>query len=112
MIAALKGSGFDTKVRKSPRPHQKEAIDAALHYFELNSRGQLISPCGSGKTLMALWITEALSPQRALIMVPSLALVAQTLKEWAEYTTHEPFKYLALCSDQTVSAGRSERGLQ
>ena len=63
MIDALKGSGFDIKARKSPRPHQKEAIDAALQYFESTSRGQTILPCGSGKTLMALWITEARSPK-------------------------------------------------
>lgn len=87
-----------------PRPHQKEAVDAALKYFSTNDRGQLIQPCGTGKTLTALWIAEAMQRPEFLILyqVPSLALIAQTLKEWRENTLFEPFDYLCLCSDKSV----------
>jgi predicted helicase len=68
---------------KTPKPTQQAAIDAALSYFKDNNRGQLILPCGTGKTLTAMWIAEQLGGSRILVMVPSLSLMSQTLREWA-----------------------------
>ena len=44
-----------------PRPYQEQAIAAASkHYIEANaSRGRLIMPCGTGKSLTAYWIAQA-----------------------------------------------------
>ena len=64
-------------------------------------RGQIIMPCGSGKTLVALWISEALSSKRTLVLVPSLSLLAQTLREWTAHA-QTPFVYLPVCSDESV----------
>lgn len=91
--------------RRTPHETQKEAIDAALNHFKVNTRGQMILPCGTGKTLTAMWIAEQLGGGRILIMVPSLALLSQTLKEWAENTSFKDFHYLCLCSDTTVDLG-------
>ncbi|MEF9476059.1 MAG: hypothetical protein L0958_05150 [Candidatus Mariimomonas ferrooxydans] len=33
-------------------------MDSALAYFKDNTRGQLILPCGTGKTLVSMWIAE------------------------------------------------------
>jgi predicted helicase len=74
--------------------------------FEANDRGQLLMACGTGKTLAAMWISERLDAKRTLILVPSLSLLAQTLREWSANATH-PFDYLAVCSDETV-AGQDE----
>ncbi len=68
---------------KTPHKTQQEAIDAALSYFKEHTRGQLILPCGAGKTLAAMWIAEKMRCTRILVMVPSLALMSQTLREWA-----------------------------
>jgi superfamily II DNA or RNA helicase len=38
---------------------------------------------------------------RTLVLVPSLSLLAQTLREWAANAA-QPFDYLAVCSDRTV----------
>ncbi len=57
--------------------------------------------CGTGKTLAAMWIAEGLGSSRSLVLVPSLSLLAQTLREWAANAS-QPFEYLAVCSDETV----------
>jgi predicted helicase len=57
--------------------------------------------CGTGKTLVAFWLAEAMNAQRTLILVPSLSLLAQTLREWRENATG-PFEALPVCSDETV----------
>lgn len=91
--------------RKTPNKTQQEAIDSALTHFRENARGQLILPCGTGKTLTAMWIAEKLQCNHILILVPSLALMSQTLREWAFNISITPFRYLCLCSDTTVDLG-------
>jgi superfamily II DNA or RNA helicase len=90
---------------KSPHKTQQEAIERALDYFKEQDRGQLILPCGTGKTLAAMWVAEKIGGSRILVMVPSLALMSQTLREWAVNTSIKPFHYLCLCSDPTVDLG-------
>jgi superfamily II DNA or RNA helicase len=58
--------------------------------------------CGTGKTLTALWITEALVPSTTLVLVPSLSLLSQTLSEWAK-NANSKWDYLCVCSDETVN---------
>jgi superfamily II DNA or RNA helicase len=91
--------------KKTPNKTQQEAIDVALSYFKGHDKGQLILPCGTGKTLASMWIAERLESKRILVMVPSLALMSQTLREWAANTSIRPFRYLCLCSDTTVDLG-------
>src|SRR5262249_42672993 len=57
--------------RKQPLPHQRAAILGVLNGFEQARRWQLILPCGTGKTLVALWIAERLEAARVLVLVPS-----------------------------------------
>jgi len=89
---------------KTPRPHQQDAIDAVRLGFADAERGQLIMACGTGKTLVALWAAEALASRLTLVLVPSLTLLSQTLREWTANSA-DPFDYLAVCSDDTVAAG-------
>ena len=58
--------------------------------------------CGTGKTMTALWIREALNAGRTLVLLPSLNLVSQTLKEWNEHS-RKAMKWICVCSDQTVA---------
>ena len=46
-------------------------------------------PCGTGKSLTAYWIAEALKAKTILVAVPSLALVRQSLTDWTrEFLAH------------------------
>ncbi|MHB8449306.1 MAG: DEAD/DEAH box helicase [Mycobacteriales bacterium] len=86
---------------KHPFPHSKEAIDAVCSGFNQHDRGQLVMACGTGKTLVGLWVSERLGCRRTLVLVPSLSLLAQTLREWAG-SAAKPFKSLVVCSDPSV----------
>ena len=59
--------------------------------------------CGTGKTLVALWAAEAQDPKTVLVLVPSLALLSQTLPDWCKQTSWgKRFRYLCVCSDASV----------
>ena len=58
--------------------------------------------CGTGKTLVQLWSAERLGCRRVLVLVPSLALLRQTLHVWLRETGWPTLSYLAVCSDPTV----------
>ena len=87
---------------KRPRPHQREAVKNVVKGFDRADRGQLIMACGTGKTLAALYINEKLAAERTLVLVPSLSLLAQTLREWTA-NTKMGFDFLPVCSDETVA---------
>ena len=63
-----------------PRDYQKVIIEKSKQYYEMNEKGLLIIPCGVGKTLISLWITEGLNYNTILIGVPNKLL----LKQWEE----------------------------
>jgi predicted helicase len=88
--------------RKKPFPHVREAIRATVKGFKGTDRGQLLMACGTGKTLAGMWISERLDSKRTLVLLPSLSLLAQTLREWSANTS-KPFDYLAVCSDESVT---------
>jgi superfamily II DNA or RNA helicase len=98
------------KPRPQPRDHQREAIDAVVQGFQTAERGQLIMACGTGKTYVTLWVREQLAAQRTLVMVPSLGLLAQILREWT-FAASIPFEVLCVCSDQTVGARGSDEAI-
>ena len=54
---------------------------------------------------MALWSAEHRKAKRILVLVPSLALVRQTLHEWLKETKWERPRFIAVCSDPTVIQG-------
>ena len=69
--------------------------------FKSANRGQMIMACGTGKTLTALFIAQRLAAKRTLVLVPSLSLLADTLREWT--ANDEDFEFLPVCSDDTVT---------
>ncbi len=84
-----------------PRPHQTQAIEDVIQGFEADDRGQMIMACGTGKTYTTLWVKEALNAKTTLVLLPSLSLLSQTLREWAS-ASNKPFEALCVCSDETV----------
>ncbi|WRF61185.1 DEAD/DEAH box helicase [Helicobacter pylori] len=95
--------------KKKPRPHQTEAINATKEYFSdpKNARGKLIMACGTGKTYTSLKIMETLEPKITLFLVPSIALLSQTFREYAQEKS-EPFYASIVCSDDKVGKSKDE----
>lgn len=91
--------------KKTPQPHQAEALNKILPAFAEHDRVSAIMACGTGKTLVALWVTEKMQAARVLVLVPSLALLRQTLHEWLRETNLPNLAYLCVCSDPTVKEG-------
>jgi predicted helicase len=94
--------------RKEPLPHQNEAIGALQRALKEQERVTSVMACGSGKTLVELWVAERGGYQNVLVLVPSLALVRQTLHEWLRETSWPSFACLCVCSDPTVTKGTDE----
>ncbi|MGP1458370.1 MAG: restriction endonuclease, partial [Treponema sp.] len=84
--------------------HQKEAYNAAIHYYKTHDRGKLIMACGTGKTFTSLRIAEGLAADSRLILflVPSIALLSQTLKEWSAQSKDNIYP-ICICSDAHAS---------
>ncbi|GAA7944411.1 DEAD/DEAH box helicase family protein [Helicobacter pylori] len=95
--------------KKRPRPHQTEAIKATKEYFSnpKNTRGKLIMACGTGKTYTSLKIMEALEPKITLFLAPSIALLSQTFREYAQEKS-EPFYASIVCSDDKTGQSKNE----
>ena len=62
------------------RDYQQIIIKKSYDHFLKNNKGLLIIPCGVGKTLISLWITQELKSNTILIGVPNKLL----LKQWKE----------------------------
>jgi superfamily II DNA or RNA helicase len=103
----LRGASF-TPERKEPRPHQSEALEAILRGLEEHDRVTAVMACGTGKTLVSLWLAERRKAKRVLVLVPSLALIRQTLHEWLKETAWERTRFIAVCSDPTVTTGTED----
>lgn len=98
------------KSKKSLRDHQKSALENAHKYFKDHERGKLIMACGTGKTYTALKIAEHETQNAGtiLFLVPSIALLGQTLREW-KADSEEEFHAICICSDPTVSQKRVKK---
>ena len=90
------------KDKRRPRPHQQEAIQNVVEGLQAADRGQLLMACGTGKTLTSLWIKEALNAKWTLVLLPSLSLLSQTLREWTAASQKE-FNWICVCSDKSVA---------
>lgn len=93
--------------KKQLRKHQIEALQATRAGLKEADRGKLVMACGTGKTFTSLKIAEDLIGKggRVLFMVPSLALMSQTVREWTN-DTETPLRSFAVCSDAQVGKRR------
>ncbi|MDP3559703.1 MAG: Helicase associated domain protein [Legionellaceae bacterium] len=101
----LTGISSDVEgTKKEPRDDQLKAMQAVIDGFKQQDRGQLILPCGAGKTLVSLWIKEALNTRHTLVLVPSLALLRQIKNQWSIHG--ERFiPYICVCSEKDIDKG-------
>ena len=95
---------IEKPAKRNLKPHQIQAVDEVCAGFQKSDRGQLIMACGTGKTFTALKIAEKQigNGGRVLFLVPSLALLSQTLREWSAHHEWEFMRSFAVCSDSKV----------
>lgn len=91
------------------KPHQEKALKDTHEHFKTNTRGKLIMACGTGKTFTSLKIAENETGGKGLVLflVPSIALLGQTLNEWTAQAS-EPINAICICSDSGVSKKRKQ----
>lgn len=106
--AYIKDSKVVLAQKKELRPHQKEALAAVKGGFIAADRGKLIMACGTGKTFTGLKIAEDYAGvgKMVLYLVPSLALMSQSVREWS-IDTETPLRCFAVCSDVQVGKRKS-----
>jgi predicted helicase len=99
----LKDETVQDRKKNKPRDHQLEAIEAIKEGLKEDDRGKMIMACGTGKTFTSLKIAEELAGngKTVLYMVPSLALMSQTIREWKKDSALE-FTAFSACSDKKV----------
>ena len=91
------------------RKYQEEALENVIEGFKHHARGKLIMACGTGKTFTSLKIAERQTNNRGLVLflVPSLALLSQTLIDWKRQAS-APMTAFAVCSDSKVGKSGDE----
>lgn len=95
--------------KKSLRPHQQMALELTHKHFKKADRGKLIMACGTGKTFNSLRIAENETKGKGLILflVPSIALLGQTLHEWSA-DANEEINAICICSDPEISKKKTK----
>ena len=94
---------------RSLMAHQEEALRLVHEHFQSQDRGKLIMACGTGKTYTALKIAEyeTLGNGLILFLVPSIALLGQTLREWTSFAK-DPIHPICICSDSKITKKRTQ----
>jgi predicted helicase len=94
---------------RSLKDHQVKALNLTNEHFKANERGKLIMACGTGKTFTSLKIAENETNGNGfvLFLVPSIALLGQTLREWSTFA-NEPINAICICSDPEITKARKK----
>mmetsp|Transcript_9514 Transcript_9514/g.16353 ORF Transcript_9514/g.16353 Transcript_9514/m.16353 type:complete len:461 (+) Transcript_9514:273-1655(+) len=91
-------------------PLQSMMMQKAHERLQRSGRVTLDMPCGTGKTLVGLWVAELSGVQRIVVFVPTITLVRQALRDWRD-KLRIPWKQvdcLCVCSDD----GEAEETVQ
>jgi len=95
--------------KKVLKRHQEKALELTHEHFKTADRGKLIMACGTGKTFNSLRIAENETNGKGLILflVPSIALLGQTLREWSS-DAKESINAICICSDPEISRKKTK----
>lgn len=103
-------TGELARTKKYPlKDHQKTALENTHEYFKTHDRGKLIMACGTGKTFTSLRIAENETQGKGLVLflVPSIALLGQTLNEWSAQAL-EKINPICICSDPEITKKKTK----
>jgi superfamily II DNA or RNA helicase len=92
LIQILKSNKLNISYK--PKDYQRVIIQKSYEYFQTKDKGLLIMPCGMGKTLVSLWITQELKSNTILVGVPNILL----LKQWEKIKIFPDIPYLVVSS--------------
>jgi predicted helicase len=98
-------TGYNARTtKKTLFQHQRVAVDNVHNGFKKADRGKLIMACGTGKTFTALRIAEEETNGNGLVLflVPSIALLGQTLREWSS-DAEDSLNPVCICSDPRIA---------
>jgi superfamily II DNA or RNA helicase len=95
---------IETPDAKRLRDYQLKAVRSIADELEVSDRTQISMACGTGKTFTSYSAWKTMGPNTTLVLVPSIHLLRQTLKEWIGFADNRPdFQWIAVCSDDSVS---------
>lgn len=102
-LTYVRENRLEFHAKKELRDHQIQALREVKEGLSKSDRGRLVMACGTGKTFTSLRIAEDIAGKGRLVlyMVPSLALMSQTVREWKNDATDE-FTAFSACSDRKV----------
>ncbi|GGA87317.1 helicase [Flavobacterium palustre] len=103
-------TGELARTKKYPlKEHQKNALESTYIHFKENDRGKLIMACGTGKTFTSLRIAENETKDKGLVLflVPSIALLGQTLNEWSAQAMVK-INPICICSDPEITKKKKQ----
>ena len=94
--------------KKTLRDDQRFALEEIKKGLTEGDRGKMIMACGTGKTFTSLRIAEDITGAGKIVlyMVPSLALMSQTVREWKNDAAEDLTAFSA-CSDDRVGKRRA-----
>ena len=97
--------------KKSMREHQETALKNVVDGFKEHDRGHVVMACGTGKTFTALKIAETMAGKGGvvLVLVPTLALMSQCVREWHN-DADTKFAAIAACSKKSVGKSKVKSG--
>lgn len=79
--------------------HQADAVETACRALADGPRCQVIMACGTGKTRVGAEVSARVAPGgKVLVVVPSLLLVSQTARAWAQALGDRAGMIAAVCS--------------
>ena len=106
--AYINDGSINLRAKKELKDHQLKAFKEVTEGLKTEDRGKMIMACGTGKTFTSLRIAEELVSEGKMIlyMVPSLALMSQTIREWKNDAKID-FLAFSVCSDQKVGKKKS-----
>jgi len=95
--------------KRELKTHQRTALNNTNAHFKTADRGKLVMACGTGKTFNSLRIAENQTGGKGLILflVPSIALLGQTLREWSTFAI-EPINAICICSDPEITRQKNK----
>ena len=100
-------------VAKKPFTHQLQVHNRCIAHYMVNDKGYIEIACGAGKTLTSYWINKTMVNKLTIVAVPSLYLLSQMYKAWADQAILEGamFNFVLVGSNADVNKEDINNGL-
>jgi superfamily II DNA or RNA helicase len=94
-------------------PHQARAVDGWCGRVGDGQRGTVVAACGTGKTLIAAEVSARVAAHEPVLMkVPTVDLLAQTVKQWQDYLGPAMGRVVAVCNIRQMQQAARQAGVR